>query len=87
MASVADNKHFGLPSQCSLLHIFVMVSSIFINPFLFMMVIYTLTGCWMWQFDGQLHSYNINPETTMKYDTDRQTRPVTLWWALVKSNQ
>ena len=82
MASKIDPSHFGLPGNIDLKKTLVALSSIFINPQLLAMVIYTITGKWMWQFDGKDH-YGIEC-LDCDYDTNRKTRPTTLIWTFNK---
>ena len=82
MASKIDPSHFGLPGNIDLKKSLVALSSMFINPQLLAMVIYTITGKWMWQFDGKDH-YGIEC-LDCDFDKNRKTRPTTLIWTFNK---
>jgi hypothetical protein len=58
------------------------VSSIFINPQILAMVFYTVSGKWMWQFDGKNH-YGEKCIDCI-FDNNRKTRPTTLIWTFNK---
>lgn len=82
VASKVDKLHFGLPANVDLQKILAGISSIFINPQILAMIIYTTTGKWMWQFDGKNH-YG-EKCIDCDFDNNRKTRPTTLIWTFNK---
>lgn len=82
LASKIDPSHFGLPANIDLNKIMAGISAVFINPQILAMLIYTLSGKWMWQFDGKPH-YG-QECLDCDYDKNRNTRPTTLIWTFNK---
>jgi cyclopropane fatty-acyl-phospholipid synthase-like methyltransferase len=82
LASKVDQSHFGLPANIDLKKMVAGVSSIFINPQILAMVFYTVSGKWMWQFDGKNH-YGEKCIDCI-FDNNRKTRPTTLIWTFNK---
>ena len=82
LASKVDPSHFGLPANIDLLKILIGISAVFINPQILAMLVYTITGEWMWQFDGKSHYGEACLDC--KYDNNRKTRPTTLVWTFNK---
>ena len=82
LASKIDPSHFGLPGNINLEKILVGISSLFINPQILAMLIYTIAGKWMWQFDGKDHYGQACLDCD--YDKNRKTRPTTLIWSFNK---
>jgi cyclopropane fatty-acyl-phospholipid synthase-like methyltransferase len=82
LASKVDDLHFGLPANIDLQKIGAGISAVFVNPQILAMVIYTMTGKWMWQFDGKTHYGQSCLDCT--YDKNRKTRPTTLIWTFNK---
>ena len=81
LASIIDKNHFGNPACLNIDHTLLLLFSIFINPFLIFMVIYTIFGIWMWQFDGKKHYCN-ETYKTMKFENNSDKRPTTLYWSI-----
>lgn len=77
-----DPKHFGTPRSLDLYSIICMIGSFFINPHICAMLLYTLRGEWMWQFDGKIHTNESCDDCDFEYDRDN--RPTTLIWSLNK---
>ena len=82
LASKVDLSHFGLPANIDLHKILAFISSLFINPQILAMLVYTVTGKWMWQFDGKTHYGEACLDCD--YDKNRKTRPTTLIWSFNK---
>jgi len=82
LASKIDPSHFGLPGNIDLNKILAGISAIFINPQILAMVVYTITGKWMWQFDAKNHYGEACLDC--EYDKNRKTRPTTLLWTFNK---
>jgi 2-polyprenyl-3-methyl-5-hydroxy-6-metoxy-1,4-benzoquinol methylase len=82
LASKVDETHFGVPANINLEKLLVGISSFFINPQILAMVIYTVTGQWMWQFDNKNH-YKADC-LDCDFDHNRKTRPTTLIWTFNK---
>ena len=85
MASIADEDHFGNPDKIKLSNLASILFGIFVNPFLVYMSIYTITGQWMWQFDGKNHTA-YEDRNNMNFEEDINKRPTTTWWFLLKHN-
>jgi hypothetical protein len=81
-ATKIDPKHFGTPRNLDLYSILCMISSFFINPHICAMLLYTLRGEWMWQFDGKNHTDESCSDCDFEFD--RTIRPTTLIWSLNK---
>ena len=82
LASKIDPTHFGVPRNFDLYSLFCLIGGFFINPHICAMLLYTLTGEWMWQFDGKLHT-NTSCEDC-NFEKNRDNRPTTLIWSLNK---
>jgi 2-polyprenyl-3-methyl-5-hydroxy-6-metoxy-1,4-benzoquinol methylase len=82
LASKVDPSHFGLPANMNLEKILAALSSFFINPQIFAMILYTNSGKWMWQFDGKSHYSEACLDCD--FDKNRKSRPTTLIWSFNK---
>ena len=82
MASKIDEKHFGRPSEPNIYKILGFLFGIFINPNLIALVLYSLRGEWMWQFDNKLHYFDKKCESCSF--VERSMRPTTLLWSVNK---
>ncbi len=85
MASISDEDHFGNPDKIKFPHIASILFGLLINPFMLFMSLYTITGQWMWQFDGKSHTA-YEDKKYMKFEEDINVRPTTTWWYLLKYN-
>jgi len=77
-----DPKHFGVPRNLDLYSILSTVGGFFVNPQLSAMLLYTLRGEWMWQFDGKIHTDESCDDCD--FETNRELRPTSLIWSLNK---
>uniref|UniRef100_A0A6C0H4T4 Methyltransferase domain-containing protein n=1 Tax=viral metagenome TaxID=1070528 RepID=A0A6C0H4T4_9ZZZZ len=82
MASKIDQTHFGRPMNPTLYNMFGLVFGIFINPNIIAMVLYTLRGEWMWQFDNKVHYFDRECQSCSI--VERSIRPTTLLWSVNK---
>jgi hypothetical protein len=55
---------------------------IFINPNIIAMVLYTLRGEWMWQFDNKYHLFDDKCQSCTF--AERSIRPTSLLWSVNK---
>jgi cyclopropane fatty-acyl-phospholipid synthase-like methyltransferase len=85
MASKIDETHFGRPANLNIYNMCGLLFGIFVNPNIIAMVLYSLRGEWMWQFDNQLH-FDENCKSCT-FVTDRSKRPTTLLWSLNKLDE
>ncbi len=83
MATKIDPTHFGTPRNTTFYQILCTAAGLFINPQISAMMIYTLNGLWMWQFDGKTHTNENCNDCTLE---ERSKRPTTLIWSLHKLN-
>jgi hypothetical protein len=82
IASKIDPTHFGVPKNFDFYSLICLIGGFFVNPHICAMLLYTLTGQWMWQFDGKIHT-NTSCEDC-DFEFDRSKRPTTLIWSLNK---
>ena len=82
MATKIDKTHFGEPGKLNLIYLLIIIFGIFVNPFVLICVFCVINGCWMWQFDGKLHTKGNSDDCAFEFD--RTKRPTTLIWSLNK---
>jgi cyclopropane fatty-acyl-phospholipid synthase-like methyltransferase len=82
MASKIDQTHFGRPMNPTIYNMFGLLFGIFINPNIIAMVLYTLRGEWMWQFDNKSHYFDRSCQSCSF--VERDIRPTTLLWSVNK---
>ena len=80
LSSIVDKNHFGNPAKLDPERFIGMIGSIFINPHMLSILLYSHFGLWMWQFDGKLHYHG----DKLGYEEDINKRPVTLWWDVLQ---
>jgi 2-polyprenyl-3-methyl-5-hydroxy-6-metoxy-1,4-benzoquinol methylase len=81
-ATKIDPKHFGVPRPLDLYSILCVIGGFFVNPHISAMLLYTLRGEWMWQFDGEIHMDDSCDDCN--FEENRENRPTTLIWSLNK---
>ncbi len=74
LASVVDENHFGVPGKLTFERILAIPLSIFINPHIIILILYTTLGCWMWQFSGKYQYAGEN----FYFENNVNKRPTTL---------
>lgn len=79
LASASDDTHFGVPGCVTFNHVMLSLLAPLVNPQCLALVLYTLRGVWMWQFDGSAHYCN-DPPAKMQFVRDHAKRPATLYW-------
>jgi hypothetical protein len=82
MASKIDETHFGRPINPNIYNMCGLVFGIFINPNIIAMVLYSLRGEWMWQFDNKPHTFDVKAITCTF--AERSIRPTSLLWNVNK---
>jgi cyclopropane fatty-acyl-phospholipid synthase-like methyltransferase len=82
MASKIDETHFGRPMSPNIYNMCGLLFGIFINPNIIAMVLYTLRGEWMWQFDNKYHLFDDKCQSCTF--AERSIRPTSLLWSVNK---
>lgn len=82
MVSKIDETHFGRPVNLNIYNMCGLVFGIFINPNIIAMVLYSLRGEWMWQFDNKPHTFDVKAITCTF--AERSIRPTSLLWSVNK---
>ena len=83
LATKVDSTHFGRPRNLDLYSCLSIIGGLFINPQIIAILLYSLRGEWVWQFDGKSH---IQDESCFNcnFEFNRSKRPTTLLWSLNK---